>query len=54
MKQQENIIVEILNLEVKMDLLANKLGVQYPPTPEVMARVFAPSTEPQKIGNPSA
>jgi hypothetical protein len=39
-KQQENIIVEVLKLGVKIDLLADKRGIAYPPAPEVMAKVF--------------
>jgi len=41
MKQQENIIIEVLNTEAKMDMLMHKRGLSYPPTPEIMARVFA-------------
>lgn len=40
MKQQENIIIEILNTEAKVDMLMHKRGLKYPPTPEVMATVF--------------
>lgn len=43
MKQQENIILDVLSLDVKMDLLMNKYGVQYPPSPAVMSAVFAPA-----------
>jgi len=51
MQQQENIIKEVLQLEVKMDLLCHEKGVQYPPAPEVMANLFLPAVdEPQKIG----
>jgi len=39
-KQQENIIVEVLKLGVKTDLLIDKRSIAYPPAPEVMARVF--------------
>lgn len=41
MKQQENIIIEVLNTEAKMDVLMHKRGLQYPPAPEVMAKIFA-------------
>merc|ERR1740121_1242095 len=44
MKQQENIIKEVLQLEVKMDLLCHKKGVQYPPAPEVMNKLSLPPT----------
>jgi len=39
-KQQENIIVEVLKLGVKTDILFGKYKMQFPPTPEVMANVF--------------
>jgi len=42
MKQQENIIVEILKLEVKMDVLAHAKQLKYPPSPDVVQNVFAP------------
>lgn len=41
MKQQENIITEILSLGVKLDLLLDKRGIVFPPSQEVMMRVFA-------------
>jgi hypothetical protein len=40
MRQQENIIVDILNTEAKIAVLAHHYKVQYPPAPEVMAQVF--------------
>jgi len=50
MKQQENIIIEVLNLEAKVDMLRHKHGIQYPPSPEVMAELFTPSSAPESIG----
>lgn len=44
MKQQENIIIEVLNTEAKLDMIMHKRGLAYPPPAEVMARVFAPAT----------
>jgi len=43
MKQQENIINELLHLSVKVDCLCEKQGLQYPPPPEVMAQAFLPA-----------
>jgi len=43
LKQQENIIIEVLNTEARMEVLARHHGVTYPPPPEVMASVFAPA-----------
>jgi hypothetical protein len=45
LKQQENIIIEVLNTEARMDVLAHHHGVSYPPPPEVMASVFAPAVQ---------
>lgn len=50
-KQQENIINEVLKLDTRMDLLLHKRGIPYPPAQEVMAKVFKPApTEPETIG----
>jgi hypothetical protein len=40
MKQQENIITEILSLGVTLDLLLDNHGIFFPPSQEVMQRVF--------------
>lgn len=57
--QQENITIETLCLEAKLDVLMHKRGIQYPPAPEVMARIFLPpqadsQPAPQLIGNASS
>jgi hypothetical protein len=44
MKQQENIINEVLHLGVKVDLLYEEQGLQFPPPPEVMAQAFLPDS----------
>lgn len=54
MKQQENIINDVLNLEAKVGLLIHKRRIQYPPTPELMATVFkADASQPTTIGAPT-
>lgn len=37
---QENLMIELIKMAVKADLLVNKEGLQYPPTPETMMSVF--------------
>lgn len=54
MQQQENIIIEVLNLEAKLDILVHKHSIQYPPIPEVMAEVFTASSAPTGIGKGQA
>lgn len=51
MKQQENIILELLKLEAKADVMAHaRFGVAFPPPPEVMAKAFVEGTTLRMIG----
>jgi hypothetical protein len=43
MKQQENIIIEILNMEAKMDMLMHKRSLVYPPSAADKAKLFIAS-----------
>lgn len=39
-KQQENMMIEIIKMGVKLDLIASQKGLRYPPTQETMDKVF--------------
>jgi len=39
-KMQENLMIEIIKMGVKLDLIALKKGIQYPPSQATMDRVF--------------
>lgn len=59
-KQQENLMIELIKLGVKLDLICAKEGVQYPPSQDALNRVFGagtimpPSSQQvmQEAGNP--
>jgi hypothetical protein len=53
MKQQENIILELLKLEAKADVMAYaKFGIAFPPPPEVMSSAFVASSDLAALGKP--
>lgn len=45
-RQQENLMIEIIKLGVKLDLLFQKRGLSFPPTEETLASVFGAGYQP--------
>jgi len=51
MKQQENIILEVLNTGAKLDVIMHQHGIQYPPSSQLMAAIFCEAApKPQVMG----
>jgi len=44
-RQQENMMVEMIKLSVKLDLIASERGIAYPPSQATMNRVFGEGAE---------
>merc|ERR1712196_742462 len=40
MKQQENIIIEILNLDAKTEVMMRQKKLPYPPSPQLVSELF--------------
>lgn len=49
-RQQENLLIEIIKLGAKMDTFLHGSGVQYPPSQETMRSIFGPGVPGQTAG----